>query len=60
MERPTTYGWTMRNMHFGRDHIGPFLFFVDGNGNQHRLEFNENQTMLLLRQLPDVIETEPR
>jgi hypothetical protein len=60
MERPLSYGWTIKSMHFGRDLVGPFLFFVDYNDNQHRLDFNENQTMLLLRQLPDVIESTPR
>ncbi len=58
-QRPIKYGWTIHSMHFGRDFNGPFLFFVDGNSNQHRIDFNEKQVLLMLSQMPDVIETAP-
>lgn len=51
----SSYGWTVSSMNFGLDHVGPFLFFVDGNGNKHRVDFNINQTMLLLRQAAEVM-----
>lgn len=55
----TRYGWTIHSMHLGRDIDGAFLFFVDEEANQHRLELNEDQILLLLRQLPDVIISAP-
>lgn len=55
----TTNTWDIHSMHLGRDWLGAFLFFVDANANQHRLNLNENQLLLLLRQMPDVIISAP-
>lgn len=55
MERPPTYAWDVQSLNFGCDHAGPFLFFVDANGGQHRVDFNLRQVWLLLHQIANIL-----